>query len=65
MIYPSSLEKLINYYKKLPGIGEKLAENIISYRIEHGFYQSIEEIKNVPKIGDSIFEKIKDYITIQ
>ena len=49
----------------LPGIGEKLAENIISYRIEHGFYQSIEDIKNVPKIGDSIFEKIKDYITIQ
>lgn len=28
MIYPSSLEKLINYYKKLPGIGEKNAERL-------------------------------------
>ena len=49
----------------LPGIGEKLAESIISYRTENGFFQTIEDIKNVPKIGDSIFEKIKDYITIQ
>lgn len=49
----------------LPGIGEKLAENIILYRTENGSFQTIEEIKNVPKIGNSIFEKIKDYITIQ
>ena len=28
MIYPHSLEKLISYYKKLPGIGEKNAERL-------------------------------------
>lgn len=28
MIYPDSLKKLINYYKKLPGIGEKSAERM-------------------------------------
>ena len=28
MIYPKSLEVLINYYKKLPGIGEKNAERL-------------------------------------
>lgn len=28
MIYPASIEKLINYYKKLPGIGEKNAERL-------------------------------------
>ncbi len=49
----------------LPGIGEKIAENIISYRTEHGSFQTIEEIKNVSKIGNSIFEKIKNYITTQ
>ena len=49
----------------LPGIGEKLSENIISYRTKHGSFQTIEEIKNVPKIGNSIFEKIKNYITTQ
>lgn len=27
MIYPDSLEKLINYYKKLPGIGEKMLKD--------------------------------------
>ncbi len=28
MIYPESLEKTINFYKKLPGIGEKNAERL-------------------------------------
>lgn len=28
MIYPDSLEKTINFYKKLPGIGEKSAERL-------------------------------------
>ena len=28
MIYPDELQKLINYYKKLPGIGEKSAERM-------------------------------------
>ena len=28
MIYPESLQKLINFYKKLPGIGEKNAERM-------------------------------------
>jgi len=28
MIYPDSLQKLINYYKKLPGIGDKSAERM-------------------------------------
>jgi recombination protein RecR len=28
MIYPETLQKLINYYKKLPGIGEKSAERM-------------------------------------
>lgn len=49
----------------LPSIGEKLSESIIKYREEHGKFQSIEEIKNVPKIGDKIFEQIKDKITVE
>ena len=28
MIYPDSLQKLINCYKKLPGIGDKSAERM-------------------------------------
>lgn len=49
----------------LPSIGEKLSESIIKYREEHGKFQSIEEIKNVSKIGDKIFEQIKDKIIVE
>ena len=48
----------------LSGIGESRAEDILSYRQEHGPFQFIEEIKNVPGIKDTIFEKIKDDITV-
>ena len=48
----------------LNGIGEGKAESIIEYREENGEFKTIEDIKNVSGIGDSLFEKIKDYITI-
>ncbi len=48
----------------LSGIGESKAIAIIEYRTNNGLFQSIEDIKNVSGIGDSAFEKIKDYITI-
>lgn len=46
------------------GIGESKADSIIKYREENGRFKTIEEVKNVSGIGDSLFEKIKDYITI-
>ena len=49
----------------LSGIGEKKAEDIISYRNSNGNFGSIEDIKNVSGIGDSTFEAIKDSITVQ
>lgn len=48
----------------LTGIGEAKADAIISYRNENGLFENIEDIKNVSGIGDSIFEKIKDNITL-
>lgn len=48
----------------LPGIGESKANDIINYRNSNGFFKTIEDIKNVSGIGDSLFEKIKDRITI-
>lgn len=47
----------------LTGIGESKAEKIIEYRNNNKF-TDISEIKNVKGIGESIFEKIKDNITI-
>ena len=48
----------------LSGIGEAKAGAIIEYREKNGNFASIEDIKNVSGIGDAIFEKIKDNITI-
>lgn len=48
----------------ITGIGESKANNIIKYRDEKGYFNSIEDIKNVSGIGDSLYEKIKKYITV-
>lgn len=49
---------------QLLGIGESKAKLIIEYRESNGGFQNIEDIKNVKGIGDSIFEKIKESITL-
>ncbi len=46
----------------LDGIGPKLAERIIAYRTEHGGFESISELCEVPGIGTSVLEDISDYI---
>jgi competence protein ComEA len=48
----------------LPGIGEVKALAIINYRNDNGPFEKIADIKKVSGIGDSTFDKIKDYITI-
>ncbi|NLJ88750.1 MAG: hypothetical protein GX327_08295 [Epulopiscium sp.] len=59
-INTASLDQL----QSLPGIGAVIAQNIIDYRNSQGPFRSIEEIKNVSRIGDKTFEKIKDKITV-
>lgn len=48
----------------LNGIGEKKAQAILTYREEQGLFTTLEEIKNIPGIGDKTFENLKPYITI-
>lgn len=48
---------------KLKGIGEGKAKQIIEYRKDNTF-NTIEDIKNVPGIGDSLYDKIKDNIEV-
>lgn len=50
--------------QSLNGIGEAKAKAIIEYREKNGNFEKIEDIKNVSGIGDSVYEKIKDNITI-
>lgn len=51
-------------FMNLSGIGESKAEAIISYREENGKFKKIEDIKNVPGIGETLYEQIKNSITV-
>ena len=48
----------------LPGVGPATAKNIIDYREKYGGFADVEEIKNVKRIGDKTYEKLKEYITV-
>jgi len=49
--------------ESLPGIGPTAAQNIINYRTQHGPFETVEDIMNVPGIGPSTFDAIQDLIT--
>jgi len=48
----------------LDGIGEKTAQKIIDYREAQGGFKTLEELKNVPGIGDKRFDQIKNDIRL-
>lgn len=48
----------------LNGIGPGKAQAILDYREEHGGFSSIEEIKQVGGIGETIYDKIKAHIEV-
>lgn len=58
-INTATKEELIS----LSGIGDSKAKSIIEYRKTNPF-KAIEDLKNVTGIGDSLYESIKDSITV-
>lgn len=48
----------------LNGIGPSLALKIIEYREKNGKFKTVDDIKNVPGIGENKFNNIKDYIDV-
>ena len=54
----------IDELTSLNGIGKEKAVAIINYRQTNGKFKNINELLNIKGIGESIFEKIKDNITI-
>jgi len=48
----------------LPGIGKTKAQAIIDYRQQNGLFQNINELTKVEGIGITIYEQIKDLITV-
>lgn len=53
-----------NELMKLPGIGDSTADKIIEYRQEHGYFQQLDDLKNVKGIVESKFNKLIDVICL-
>lgn len=54
----------IDALTKLPGIGPVIAGRIVQYRVDHGPYQSINDLRNVKGIGEKRLEDIRPHIRL-
>jgi uncharacterized protein len=53
---------LLNY---VSGIGEKMAENIVNYRSEMGPFETRDQLKKVPRLGEKAFQQASAFMRIQ
>lgn len=48
----------------IPGIGPAMAKRVVEYRAKVGKFTKIEDILNVKGIGEKMFQKMKDRLTV-
>ena len=60
-INTASAEELM----RLKGVGKVLAERIVEYRLAHGPFYFVEDIKKVKGVGEKLFGRIKDSIVTE
>ncbi|MCD6548823.1 MAG: helix-hairpin-helix domain-containing protein [Thermodesulfobacterium sp.] len=51
--------------ESLPGIGPKIAKNIIEYREKFGPFKSVEELLEVKGIGPKKLKRLKKYLKVE
>jgi len=49
---------------KLKGVGKVLAGRIVEYRSTNGSFKEVEELKKVKGLGQKLYEKIKDKVSV-
>jgi len=57
----TSSRQLLTY---VSGLGPKLAESIVEYRLENGPFSSREQLKKVKRLGDKAFEQCAGFLRI-
>ena len=50
--------------EELPGVGPVLAERIVAYREANGPFQQVEDLLDVPGIGESKLASLRDMVRI-
>jgi competence protein ComEA len=48
----------------LPGIGAKVAERIVEYRVKKGPFKKVEDLMNVQGIGEKSFLKLRTQLSV-
>ena len=48
----------------LPGIGRVRAARIVRYRDRHGPFQRLEDLRDIPGIGDRMIEALRPYAAV-
>jgi comEA protein len=48
--------------QQLPGVGEKMAQRILTYRQQHGSFQALEDLDAVKGLGPKKLEKMRPYV---
>lgn len=50
--------------ESLPGVGPVLAERIVAFRDEHGPFEAVEDLLDVPGIGEAKLSSLRDLVRI-
>lgn len=50
--------------RRVSGLNETIANNIVMYRNQHGEFSSREQLKEVPRLGDKTFEQAAGFLRI-
>lgn len=50
--------------ESLPGVGPVLAQRIVEYRDQHGGFRTVDELKDVPGIGEATFRELEPRVTV-
>jgi competence protein ComEA len=50
---------------QVPGIGEAMAERILSYRQDHGPFQSVKQLLEIHGIGSATLERLRPWIEVK